>query len=387
MTPTEKYESTLFQILKELALISPRRHQILNSKCAIRLISSQTNSYHYDSLHILFRFHNSFFLLVLLRDNLDHTAELFSQLVTDYEVVLFQPTHDSSRTGHLWETTAPMYFSCWKIVNQILIRPLEPIWDEVFAECSTTLGKDLSKRDRQTMKLKECNFVYGEVRMILPRSNFFCFILRILPKNDTSHKHILFVMFYSHLIFQVALDSIAEIFWSPTVYTQACEGLFRNFLDLGSGTGRGLVAAALLLDIDFACGYEILPGLHDAAVEVLDKYIQRHRELGSELVPLPNFEIQCLDFFAEQLDWAQFGLIYANSTCFDDPLMARIAVRLSSVPDGHWIVTNTTELAALNLQLVLSKKHPMSWGSATVHYHQKLPECMVVAKTPEDFGC
>ncbi len=45
-----------------------------------------------------------------------------------------------------------------------------------------------------------------------------------------------------------------------------------RFYDLGCGTGKPLVAAALLHEFDLCCGLEILEGLATAAVEVARLY-------------------------------------------------------------------------------------------------------------------
>lgn len=44
------------------------------------------------------------------------------------------------------------------------------------------------------------------------------------------------------------------------------------FYDLGCGTGKPLVAAALLHEFDICCGIECLEGLFTAAVEIVGIY-------------------------------------------------------------------------------------------------------------------
>ena len=79
------------------------------------------------------------------------------------------------------------------------------------------------------------------------------------------------------------LNIIVEIFGKiknqygkPYVGASGEDGILQRrggyFYDLGCGTGKPLVAAALLHDFDVCCGIECLEGLFTAAVELVGIY-------------------------------------------------------------------------------------------------------------------
>jgi SAM-dependent methyltransferase len=114
-----------------------------------------------------------------------------------------------------------------KIKRKLLHKQMA-LWDSLFAECSTTQGKDLSKAERKAKEVQQSSLVYGEIRF----------------------------------------DSFGLALWGKHV------NLKRGgvFYDLGSGTGRAVMAAVLLHDFTKLVGIEILEGLAGAAQDILTKF-------------------------------------------------------------------------------------------------------------------
>lgn len=127
-----------------------------------------------------------------------------------------------------------------------------------------------------------------------------------------------------------------------------------RFVDLGSGSGKAVFAAALLHDFDAALGIELLHSLHAEALKLLERWardVSGHaatpRHLlwrmraaddgarmwwwGWQVLPhLPRSKhhtavsFKCGDFTA--IDWCQGAdVLFAASTCYDDALMLAIA--------------------------------------------------------------
>ena len=74
----------------------------------------------------------------------------------------------------------------------------------------------------------------------------------------------------SALVYGGLLRTLGEILWGPH-----CAGVPKQnavFIDLGSGTGRGVLAAAALFPFARLIGMEILEGLHGAALDVKNYY-------------------------------------------------------------------------------------------------------------------
>ena len=91
-----------------------------------------------------------------------------------------------------------------------------------------------------------------------------------------------------------------------------------KFIDLGSGTGKGWIAAALLHPFDRVFGVEILDGLYNASLELVAKYnalLPDHKFMSPELYDtIPPIEIQKNDFF--QTNFYDCDILFLNSTCY-----------------------------------------------------------------------
>lgn len=71
-------------------------------------------------------------------------------------------------------------------------------------------------------------------------------------------------------------NKIKNNFGKPYIGASGEDGIMQRrggyFYDLGCGTGKPLVAAAVLHDFDVCCGIECLEGLFTAAVELVGMY-------------------------------------------------------------------------------------------------------------------
>ncbi len=270
----------------------------------------------------------------------------------------------------------PTFFAA---LQDHLLRLLEERWETCFAvggangsSVSCNDGKRISKAERAKKGLNKSSLVYGEV----------------------------------------AFHTLGEVLWGPhCIHSLPAEG--GTFVDLGSGTGRGVLAAAGLWPFARLVGVEILEGLHQAAVEVANYYERNVRPTfgtASSLPPPPpppapvvaedaavereeaeeiggakivllgdprasaKIELMCGSFL--ELDWPSAAdVVFANSTCFDDELMDAIATQGQGLRDGALVITLTRALNSPYFKLVYSEQHTMSWGSATIN--------IAVKRTPE----
>jgi hypothetical protein len=67
---------------------------------------------------------------------------------------------------------------------------------------------------------------------------------------------------------------------------------------------------------------------------------------------------------------------------FEDSLMRAIARKAAKLRDGAFVVTMTKQLVSPHFRLLHSETHPTSWGSATIHVHQKLSPLQALAPKP-----
>ena len=212
----------------------------------------------------------------------------------------------------------------------------EDVFDALVADHPVTIGKALSKKERIAKGLKgDSTLVYGEIEFEAYARTF---------------------------------EKIKEKY-----------GGLANpggiFVDFGSGTGKAVFAAALLHTFDRCIGVEILSNLHKAALELLDAWQTKADEIrlpaASQGVAVEFHEGDACDTNAFDASTVTFG--FANSTCFDDRLMERVAAVANGMPDGALFVTFTKRLPSIHWEILDKQRMVMSWGDATVFIHRKRP--------------
>lgn len=149
------------------------------------------------------------------------------------------------------------------------------------------------------------------------------------------------------------------------------------FYDIGSGTGKPSVAAACLHPFERAGGVEILEGLYNTSLELKQKWDTTAKALLKEDGQEEETELEFTlgdgtDFLVK--DWSDGDILFANSTCFDDSLMAKIAEKAASLKKGAIFITFTRRLPSTHFEVLEHEMYQMSWGGATVYIQQKTTE-------------
>ena len=67
-------------------------------------------------------------------------------------------------------------------------------------------------------------------------------------------------------------------------------------------------------------------------------------------------------------------MVFVNSTCFDDTLMAKIAASAVTLKRGAIFITFTKRLPSPHFDVLEHQMYQMSWGPATVYIQQKVTE-------------
>jgi len=175
---------------------------------------------------------------------------------------------------------------------------------------------------------------------------------------------------------EVNFSSLAQIL---------CEDLRRygiplqgTFYDLGSGSGRGVLVAALVGSFQRICGVEIVPELHKASMDVLHAY--KSRVALKYSVPIPD-KLEFVQANITKADWSDANVIFINSTCFSKPLMEKIAKKAESLAPGSCVVTLTQPIISPYFDLLESKKYAMSWGTATAHIHVRSEKASSISES------
>ena len=215
-------------------------------------------------------------------------------------------------------------------LDKLIANESSSLFDEIFIDCTLSQGKILSREERSSKNLSYGSLTYGEIDY----QNFYTILRRINPISSNA-----------------------------------------IFYDLGSGTGRAIIAARLTQDFSKCIGIEILENLHNAAVKVVDKFNSSFRYMlhqGRNDVDIHHASI--LDY-----NWSNGDVVFANSTCFDSNLMDDISKQALKLKIGAIIITFTKELTIdpLNqgypaFEILDKTRYNMSWGPATVFIHRRL---------------
>ena len=188
-------------------------------------------------------------------------------------------------------------------------------------------------------------------------------------------------------------DAAAADALSSKVYGEVEFGAFANLLeradiqtgetlfDLGSGTGKALVAASLLFGDRLAAaeGVELLEDLQALADTALASY--RAALVGTPatrdlFASRAGCELRAAqgDFLTEPwaAQWTKADIVFANSTCFDHDLMQRIAAIAERMRPGARLITFTRNLPSAAFEVTEKVNLGMSWGVATCYIHRRI---------------
>ena len=143
-----------------------------------------------------------------------------------------------------------------------------------------------------------------------------------------------------------------------------------KFVDLGSGVGKALMAAALLHSFDECVGIELLRPLHEAAVAMLDRFDRTARQA------LPasrrRVAVQLVRDDLARIPWLDADVVLCISTTFDATLMSRIAAISNDMSVGAVFVTTTTRLPSARWAVRQRYEFDLAHGSVTAFVHEKV---------------
>ena len=158
------------------------------------------------------------------------------------------------------------------------------------------------------------------------------------------------------------------------------EGSIRdgNFYDLGSGTGKPVIAMSLIYHFKRLIGIEYLENLFRLSLEIKNTYDRTIRDKFENNQQLFNYEtpnqIEFLQGDFLKHNWEDTSIIFANSTCFSLGMMQNIASKANKeCKSGTIIITFTKRLTNLSTDWELRDgfRRLMTWGIATIYVHRR----------------
>lgn len=138
------------------------------------------------------------------------------------------------------------------------------------------------------------------------------------------------------------------------------------FYDLGSGTGRVVMAVALLGYATRCIGIEIQSSLYQTSKLVQQGY-ETLLQTQSFYTPLANpptivFHHGSIIDPAYIEQWKEADIIFINCTCFDDDLMDQLFAVIQTMRPGCLIILLTVNIpVAVNCELLFEFRQQMSW--------------------------
>jgi trans-aconitate methyltransferase len=136
------------------------------------------------------------------------------------------------------------------------------------------------------------------------------------------------------------------------------------FFDLGCGTGKPVILAALLYEFSRLVGIELVPELTTAARQVYGTLTAQLIATGQ---PAPACEFVTGSFLDQNL--SQADVVYSHATAFTDALVEKMEAHLHSVRPGTRIALIGRHLDSSAFGLVKATSCEMSWGPSIAYVY------------------
>lgn len=243
--------------------------------------------------------------------------------------------HDSSASEDEARPSSPQQAAVVSALSEEAMAMVTQAFETLYQEHPLPVAKRASREERREREYISMSLVYGEI---------------------------------AFEPFKVVLDVLKR--WHHVLKKPG--GVF---LDIGSGSGKAVFAAALLHDFDACCGIEVLEGLHAISQDVLQRW---------EKLIKPNFALSMqkkrtrISFTlgdALAVDWPpNADVVFMNSTCFGERLMHALTRKLAqSCKPGAIVITATHKLAdphgfELLRELTVTQE---AWGDATWYLQRR----------------
>ena len=141
-----------------------------------------------------------------------------------------------------------------------------------------------------------------------------------------------------------------------------------EFMDLGSGLGKALVLASLILPCKRLVGVERLPSLAAKSKDVLNQYCNDMKE------SYPNVEVPTVSIVQDVFDSISFNtvdVLFACATCFSDNVVDSITSRVHELKVGAYLIILTRQITSNHLECIYKGSHKMGWGLPTVYIYRR----------------
>jgi hypothetical protein len=137
------------------------------------------------------------------------------------------------------------------------------------------------------------------------------------------------------------------------------------FYDLGSGTGKTVLACAMVFDVKKSCGIELFSNLDQAAKQQQ----QALRTVVTYQQAADKISFICGNFLHTKFEDAT--LIFISATALFGETWQQLNYRLDCLSPTTIVITTTKPLLSKRFKLVLQTRAEMSWGIVNVYIQAK----------------
>lgn len=138
-----------------------------------------------------------------------------------------------------------------------------------------------------------------------------------------------------------------------------------HFYDLGSGSGKAVLASAMVFDMHCYCGVELFKELHNAALAQKNLLQQRsaYKKRANKIHFIHNNFLN--------IDLRQATLIFINATALIGPTWDLLNQKLSEESNENMIIITTSKaLKSSTFIITKTTKVMMSWGIVDAYIHR-----------------
>jgi len=137
------------------------------------------------------------------------------------------------------------------------------------------------------------------------------------------------------------------------------------FYDLGSGTGKAVIACAMVFNVKKSCGIELFHELHTCA-QTQQKNLAK---VPTYLEITKNIHFIHDDFLTA--DFNDATLIFINATSFFGPSWEQLNARLAHANHCQTVITTSKKLLSTAYIITQETCVRMSWGIVKAYIHKR----------------
>ena len=138
------------------------------------------------------------------------------------------------------------------------------------------------------------------------------------------------------------------------------------FYDLGCGSGKAVLTAALCFKFSKVIGVELLPELYHLA----NRQLKKAREFTHDFKSLDRIQFLNNDYLS--CNFSEATILFINATCINKENWSELLEKIARLSIGSRIILTSKQIQDDKFKLLSSSKEQMSWGLVTVNSYLKM---------------